>query len=107
LKRKTLVKSLVKRIGERRQIDFILYIGEEAMNEHAFEYLNQQKRPNVRSSISNYISDDAKIYTCTIGLKSTNANYYLESAEITFNLKKLRQETVHRTVRPDGRRVQS
>ena len=77
------------------------------MNEQAFEYLNQQKRPDVKSSISNYISDDAKIYTCTIGLKSTNANYYLEQAEITFTLKKLRQDTVHRKVRPDGRRVQS
>ena len=40
LKRKTLVRTLVKRIGELNQIDFLLYIGEENMNESAFEYLN-------------------------------------------------------------------
>ena len=37
---KTLVRTLVKRIGELNQIDFLLYIGEENMNEAAFEYLN-------------------------------------------------------------------
>ena len=44
LKRKTLVKTLIKRIGEVVPIDFLLYLGEEAMNEPAFQYLNQQKR---------------------------------------------------------------
>ena len=42
LKRKTVVKSLIKLVGERRKIDYILYVGSEKMNEYAFEYLNQQ-----------------------------------------------------------------
>ena len=91
---KTLVKTLVKKIGEVRQIDFLLYIGEENMNESAFEYLNQQKSRDCQSRIAQFIEPDANIYTCTIGLKSTHANYYLEPAEISFTLKKLKLEPV-------------
>ena len=62
------------------------------MCEVAFEYLNQQKKPECLSKITQYLDREAKIYTCTIGLKSTNANYYLEQAEINLTLKKLKQD---------------
>lgn len=84
----------MKRLGEVKPIDFLLYIGEESLNEPAFEYLNQQTDSEVQSRISQFISPDANIYTCTIGLKSTSANYYLEQAEINFELKKLKIEPV-------------
>ena len=71
------MKTLVKKIGTEQEIDLILYIGEENMNEPAFEYLNQQKRA-YNSRISQFLAPEANIYTCTIGLKSTHANYYLE-----------------------------
>ena len=77
------------------------------MNESAFEYLNQQKNRDSKSRIAQFIAPDANIYTCTIGLKSTNANYYLEQAEISFTLKKLKMEPIQRSFRSDGRRVQS
>jgi len=102
-----LLKALVKSLGEKRQIDFILYIGDENMNEPAFQYLSEQKRSGFQGRISQFIATDAKVYPCTIGLKSTHANYYLEQQEINYTLKKLKEETVQRTLRPDARRVQS
>ena len=89
------------------KLDFILYIGEENMNEPAFEYLNQQKSSSIQSSLTKYIAEGAPIFTCTIGLRSTHANYYLEQAEINLSLKKLKLDPVHRPHRADGRRVQS
>lgn len=91
-------------MGESKPIDFVLYIGSENMNEPAFQYLAKHKKSTVGAP---FFNNDCKIYTCTIGLKSTNANYYLEQAEINFTLKKLKAGPDQRPMRKDTRRVQS
>ena len=67
---------MMKQVSSKTPIDFLLYIGDEVENEPAFEYLNplQGKR-------SKYIDSNACIYTCTIGMKATQANYFLSTPE--------------------------
>ena len=38
------------------------------------------------------LADDTKIYTCTVGLKSSCAHFYLEPTEVMLTLKKLKQQ---------------
>jgi len=60
----------VEKVAKKRGLDFVLYIGDDPSNEPVFTYLNElTKSPLVRQ--------DAKIYTCTVGRKPTQAKYFL------------------------------
>ena len=78
---------LLRKVGEHIPVDFLLYIGEEGINEPAFAYLNGLTRdPGI---MSNFIQNECPIYTCTVGQKFTKAKYYLEQNEINSTLKQL------------------
>jgi len=71
-----LVKLLVKLIAKRFPIDFIMYIGDDHGNEPVFNYLNNKK-----SHSSKLLEGNAKVYTCTMGRRATQAKYFLNDTE--------------------------
>jgi hypothetical protein len=86
---------MLKRISEqeKRPVDFITYIGEEGLNEVAFQYLNNVLKKS--SKMMSYIDEQAQIYTCTIGQKFTKANYYVESSDVMSNLKLIKDRGLY------------
>jgi trehalose-phosphatase len=47
--------------------DFVLSIGDDRSDEDMFNFLNKQK--------------DLKVVTCTVGTRSTEANYYIPNVD--------------------------
>ncbi|ORY94728.1 glycosyltransferase family 20-domain-containing protein [Syncephalastrum racemosum] len=59
--------TIAQRILQDIQPDFILSIGDDRMDEDMFAYLNKQAIP--------------RVFTCTVGLRSTEAKYYVPNVE--------------------------
>ena len=80
---------LLRKLGKENPIDFILYIGEETINEQAFSFLNVMDKDS--GSMQHYIKPECPIFTCTVGQKFTKAKYYLDQNkdEISSTLKQL------------------
>lgn len=55
--------SIANRILQDTTPDFVLSIGDDRSDEDMFNYLNKQKQ--------------LKVVTCTVGTRSTEANYYI------------------------------
>lgn len=55
--------SIANRILQDTTPDFVLSIGDDRSDEDMFTYLNKQKQ--------------LKVVTCTVGTRSTEANYYI------------------------------
>jgi hypothetical protein len=76
------VKKMLREKGSKTPIDFLLYIGDEAENEPAFQYLNKLSAAQKSSrKKQKYIESSAAIYSCTIGMKTTRANYFLSTPD--------------------------
>jgi trehalose-6-phosphatase len=70
---------MIGAVGTKNPIDFLMYIGDETENEEAFEYLNLLNTEQGKRS--KYVASDAQIYTVTMGMKATQANYFLQTTD--------------------------
>lgn len=59
--------TIAQRILQDIKPDFILSIGDDRMDEDMFAYLNKQAIP--------------RVFTCTVGLRSSEAKYYVPNVE--------------------------
>ncbi|KAI8372791.1 glycosyltransferase family 20-domain-containing protein [Radiomyces spectabilis] len=59
--------NVINRIFQDIQPDFVLSIGDDRSDEDMFAYLNKQKGP--------------RVFTCTVGMRSTDAKYYIPNVE--------------------------
>lgn len=91
-----------------KQIDFILYIGDDGQAEQVFKYLNRiqtkqqrlikkqlhmQNNPQaaeifekLKQSNKSNVSPDINVYTCTLGRRATQAKYYLSDSYQIVNM---------------------
>ena len=74
----------MKQKGSKTPIDFLMYIGDENENEEAFQYLNSLNTEQAKKQ--KYVDPNATIYSCAIGMKTTNANYFLSTPDAVANL---------------------
>jgi len=63
--------------GSQTPIDFVMYIGDENENEEVFQYLNSLNQGKHNSNVDH----EAIMYTCAIGMKMTQANYFISTPE--------------------------
>lgn len=95
---------MMSHTGTKTPIDFLMYIGDENENEEAFEYLNQLTTEQGKRS--KFVANDASIYTVAIGMKATQANYFLPTVDSVSALFEHLSQSIRRK-KEHTRRIQS
>lgn len=82
LTRRKVLKKTIKLAGNREPVDFILYIADDPYNEKVFSYLNTLQS----QELAKKLDSNLKMYSCTIGRRVTEANYFLNSIDSVLKL---------------------
>lgn len=75
---------MIKICSLEKPVDFLLYIGDEPHNERVFHYLNSLLKTKDDSNVG--LAENAIVYSCTIGRKVTQANFFVSSPETILKL---------------------
>jgi trehalose-6-phosphatase len=95
---------MMSSVGTKTPIDFLMYIGDETENEEAFEYLNHLNTEQGKRS--KFVSQEASIYTVAMGMKATQANYFLSTPDSATALFEHLSQSIKRK-KDSTRRIQS
>lgn len=79
LKKKKLISTILREITKEQEVDFMMYVGEDTQNTDIFKYLNRNVKNKGEKTRS--IKQETTIYSCTIGRKVTQANFFLTGAD--------------------------
>lgn len=84
----------------------MMYVGDDTQNEDVFKYLNQNVKN--KGNKTRQIKQETTIYSCTIGRKVTQANFFLTDTDhVLTMLEKMAQPVIVMKRIESGRRVRS
>jgi len=95
VKKSTLMSIFLKELSDQvfSKVDFLLFIGADSSDEPVFEYLKQE----IKSSKSQYFSQDCHTNLCILGKKPSKADFYVDEIEkLAILINKLGLETKKR-----------
>jgi len=85
-----ILKELPERLKDRPSVDFALCIGDDIADEKMFKCLLESYRPTGPQKDQRFIR---QVYTCTVGRKPTEAQYYLHDPNEVVDLLALLSQT--------------
>ncbi len=68
--------------ASKEPVDFLLYIADDPYNEKVFSYMNTLQQ----QELAKKLDPNLKMYSCTIGRRVTEANYFLNSIDSVMKL---------------------
>lgn len=80
----TLYRTLQQVYSEKGQIDFVFTIGDDSSDEKMFKMVKMMKKKSCE-----ILSSEAKIFTCTFGVKPSDALFYFLNADEVLKLMEL------------------
>ena len=77
-------------MSQKSKVDFILFVGDDDSNEDIFSALVEKRKKWIVENVS----DQAKLYTCTVSRKPSYAKHYIKDpSDMTYLMNILQFET--------------